>query len=88
MNTTFLVGGTGQIGTVLKDYLIKQNENVIITSRYKKKKIKAKNIKIIYLNIYNKIDIQKKINLYNPSKIFYLAGQSSPRISFLKKKIH
>ncbi len=86
MNTTFLVGGTGQIGTVLKDYLIKQNENVIITSRYKKKKIKAKNIKIIYLNIYNKIDIQKKINLYNPSKIFYLAGQSSPRISFLKKK--
>lgn len=37
MNTTFLVGGTGQIGTILKDYLIKQNEYIIITSRYKKK---------------------------------------------------
>ena len=87
MNTTFLVGGMGQIGTVLKDYLIKQNEYVIITSRYKNKKIKTKNAKIISLNINDKIDIKKKIELYNPDKIFYLAGQSSPRESIKKKKI-
>ena len=87
MNTTFLVGGSGQIGTVLKDHLIKQNEYVVITSRYKNKKIKKKNIKIINLNINNKDDIKKKIELYNPKKIFYLAGQSSPRISIKKKEI-
>ena len=87
MNTTFLVGGSGQIGTVLKDHLIKQNEYVVITSRYKNKKIKKKNIKIINLNINKKDDIKKKIELYNPKKIFYLAGQSSPRISIKKKEI-
>ena len=87
MNTTFLVGGSGQIGTVLKDHLIKQNEYVVITSRYKNKKTKKKNIKIINLNINNKDDIKKKIELYNPRKIFYLAGQSSPKISIKKKEI-
>lgn len=61
MNTTFLVGGLGQIGTVLKDHLIKQNEYAVITSRYKNKKTKKENIKIINLNINNKDDIKKKL---------------------------
>lgn len=77
---SLIIGGTGQFGLTLKNQLNKKNKKVIITSRYKNKFYTVK------LNIFNKSNIEKIIKKYLPKNIFYLAGQSSPSISFKKKK--
>ena len=84
MNKKNLIIGTGVLGAYLSLELLKNNETVIVTSRSKKKTYKnfsflkiQKKIKFEKLNIKKKIEIEKIINKYNPSKIFYFAGQSS-----------
>jgi len=68
---------------------ISNKKNVIITTRNiqkAKKKIKyTKNVKLIKLNVLNKKQILNILLKYKPTIIFYFAGQSSPKISFLKK---
>ena len=83
---SLIIGGTGQFGISLKNLLNKKKEKVIITSRFKKSITKKKNFEIIVLDIYNKEKILKIIEKYKPQNIFYFAGQSSPSISFVKKK--
>ena len=80
-----IIGGTGQFGITLKNQLNKKNKRVIITSRFKKSTIKKKQYEIVVLDIFNKEKIFKIIKKYKPQNIFYFAGQSSPRISFIKK---
>ena len=83
---SLIIGGTGQFGISLKNLLNKKKKKVIITSRFKKSKTKKKNFEVIILDIYNKKKIFKVIEKYKPQNIFYFAGQSSPSISFVKKR--
>ena len=83
---SLIIGGTGQFGITLKNQLNKKNKKVIITSRFKKSKVKKKLFEIIQLDIFNKKKISSIIKKYKPKNIFYFAGQSSPSISFVKKK--
>ena len=83
-----IVGGSGQFGLSLSNFLVKKNYKVNITTRNKakhKKKIK-KSILVHNLNIYNLKSIDKIIKKIKPNYIFYFAGQSSPTKSFYKKK--
>ena len=57
-----LIVGSGTIGAYLSKLLIKKNHNIVVTSRFRKKKYKK----------YEKLKISKK-----PDNIFYFAGQSS-----------
>ena len=87
---TIIIGGTGQFGITVAKQLIKKKYKVIISTRSLKKhknliKLNS-NIKFCKLNIYNKKEIKKVVKKYNPSYIFYFAGQSSPKLSFLKKR--
>ena len=82
---SMIIGGTGQFGITLKNQLNKKNKRVIITSRFKKSIIKKKQFEIVVLDIFNKEKIFKIIKKYKPQNIFYFAGQSSPKISFIKK---
>ncbi len=84
MNKINLIIGTGIIGAYLSLELLKNKEKVIVTSRSKKKDFKnfkylniQKKVKFLKLNIKSKNEIAKIINKYNPSKIYYFAGQSS-----------
>ena len=83
-----IVGGTGQFGITLAKKLYKKK--VIITTRSiskSRKKIKdLKKIKIVKLNILKKIEIERLLLKFQPTEIFYFAGQSSPGISFKKPK--
>ena len=85
-----IVGGTGQFGIITSEFLLKKNYKVIVTTRSinKKRKLfrKHRNLRLNKLNIYNKKKINKLLYKYNPSLIFYYAGQSSPTKSFLYKK--
>ena len=83
---SLIIGGSGQFGITLKNQLNKKNKKVIITTRFKKSTIKKKKFEIVVLDIYNKKNIFKLIKKYEPQNIFYFAGQSSPSISFIKKK--
>ncbi len=83
---SLIIGGTGQFGISLKNLLNKKKEKVIITSRFKKSITKNFFFEVIVLDIYNKEKIIKIIEKYKPQNIFYFAGQSSPNISFVKKK--
>ena len=83
---SLIIGGTGQFGITLKNQLNKKNKKVIITSRFRKSKVKKKLFEIIQLDIFNKKQISSIIKKYKPKNIFYFAGQSSPSISFVKKK--
>jgi len=85
MKNILIVGGTGQLGLTLKKYFIR-TRNVIITSRYSNKVKEQKKLKIIKLNINSKKKIKTIMEKYLPEKVFYFAGQSSPKISFTKKK--
>ena len=89
-----IVGGTGQIGLYLSKYLLSKNYLVCITTR-KLKKNAIKNIK--FLGLHKKINfknlksfkiksIEKIFSKFMPDEIYYLAGQSYPSKSFLKKK--
>ena len=84
MNKINLIIGTGVLGAYLSLELLKNKERVIVTSRFKKKNYKnfqflniQKKIKFLKLDIKKKDEIEKIINKYNPSKIYYFAGQSS-----------
>ena len=84
MNKINLIIGTGVIGAYLSLELLKNREKVIVTSRFKRQDYKnfkflkiQKKIKFLKLNIKNKSEIENIIDKYNPSKIYYLAGQSS-----------
>ena len=83
---SLIIGGTGQFGISLKNQLNKKKQKVIITSRFKKSVIKNKFFEVVVLNIYNKERIFKIIKKHKPQNIFYFAGQSSPTLSFVKKK--
>jgi len=83
-----IVGGTGQFGLSLGNFLLKKNFEVNITTRNKeknKKKIK-KIISIHNLNILSLKSIDNIIKKIKPNYIFYFAGQSSPAKSFYKKR--
>ena len=89
-HVAIIVGGTGQFGRILTKKLLKKNYFIIITTRSVNKSIKFfkkdKNLKIVHLDIFNKIKIEKFLKIYNPKFIFYFAGQSLPKLSFNKKK--
>ena len=84
-----LVGGTGQFGITLAKK-ISSKKNIIITTRNineaNKRFGKIKNIVLKKINILDKKQILKLLIRYKPSIVFYLAGQSSPKISFSKKQ--
>ncbi len=85
-----IIGGTGQYGITVGKQLLKKKYRVYITTRLQKKKTKFKKkyskINFLQLNIYNKEEIKKILISIKPDILFYFAGQSSPQISFLKKK--
>ena len=83
---SLIIGGIGQFGITLRNQLNKKNKKVVITSRFKKSELIRKNYQIVQLNIYNKSKISQIIKRFTPKYIFYFAGQSSPKISFNKKK--
>ena len=79
-----LIIGSGVLGAYLSCVLLKKKEQIIVTSRNKKKKFKNykflkihKKIKFEQLDVNNVNEIKKIILRYRPSKIFYFAGQSS-----------
>ena len=84
MNKKNLIIGTGVLAAYLSSDLLKNHEKVIVTSRTKKRIYKnfsylkiQKKIRFEKLDVNNKYKIEKIINRYKPSKIFYFAGQSS-----------
>ena len=88
-----LIIGTGAIGAYLSKLLIEKKHFVIVTSRLKKKNYKnyeklkiSKKVVIKKLNILDKKNIKKIIQLERPDNIFYLAGQSSLPKSFKLRK--
>lgn len=85
-----IIGGTGQYGITLSKILIKKKFKTYITSRSNKKirlfKKKYPKVNFIKLSIYDHNEIEYLLREIKPSIIFYFAGQSSPKKSFLKKK--
>ena len=84
-----LIIGSGTIGAYLSKLLIKKKHNIVVTSRFTKKKYKnyenlkiSKKVKFKKLNILNKVEIKKIILFEKPDNIFYFAGQSSIPKSF------
>ncbi len=88
--SAIIIGATGQYGLILASLLIKKKYEVLSTTRSSIKlnifKKKYTHLKFIKLNIYSKYKIKKLLLKKRPSIIFYLAGQSSPTLSFIKKK--
>ena len=84
-----IIGGTGQFGITISKKLLKKKYQIIITTRSKKKQkdltARLPKIKFECLDIYSKSKITNIIKKYDPNIIFYFAGQSSPRLSFIKK---
>ena len=88
-----MVIGTGVLGAYLSKIYIKSGYKVYVTSRFKKKEYKnykrlniQNKIKFLKLDILNKKEIKKKIELINPKIIYYFAGQSSITKSYKKVK--
>ena len=88
--SAMIIGGTGQFGILMAKLLQKKKYKVLITSRNNKKKVdfkrNTKKLSLIKLNVYDKREIKKIIIRFKPELIFYFAGQSSPQLSFKKKK--
>ena len=89
---SIIAGGSGQFGVYLSQFLLKKGYKTIITTRnvkLAKKKIpfKNKNLILTKLNVLQKKEIKKLIFKYDPKLIFYFASQSSPKVSFEKKKL-
>ena len=89
-SVAIIVGGTGQFGVILSKKLVKKNYKVIITTRsLAKAKLIFKTNKSLLLK---KLDVLKKDKIksllleFDPKIIFYFAGESSPKKSFIKKK--
>ena len=89
-SVVIIAGGTGQFGRILTKKLIKKNYKVVVTTRsLSKAKLKVKSNKSLLLkklNILKKKDIKFLILKFKPKIIIFLAGQSSPKKSFFKKK--
>ena len=89
-HTAIIIGGTGQFGIILSQLLLKKKYKIFITSRYNKKIIKLRKeysrVNFVKLNIYKKNEIKKILNKVDPKLVFFFAGQSSPQLSFKKKK--
>ena len=88
---SIIVGGSGQFGVYLSQFLLKKGYSIIITTRnvkLAKKRIPFTNKNLILkkLNVLKKKEIKKLIFKYNPKLIFYFASQSSPRVSFKNKR--
>ena len=88
-----MVIGTGVLGAYLSKIYLKSGYKVYVTSRFKKKEYKnykrlniQNKIKFLKLDILNKKEIKKKIELINPKIIYYFAGQSSITKSYKKVK--
>ena len=93
MNKKNLIIGSGVLAAYLSFELLKNRENVVVTSRAKKKNYKnfqylniQKKIRFEKLNVKDKIEIENLIKTYDPDKIFYFAGQSSLTKSIRIKK--
>ena len=89
-NTVVIIGGTGQYGVTLSQILIKKKFRIFITTRFSSKiksfKKKYPQVEFLKINIYNNKQIETLLKKIKPSVIFYFAGQSSPKKSFIKKK--
>ncbi len=92
-NRKIMVIGTGVLGSYLSKIYLKSGYKVYVTSRFKKKEYKnfkylniQNKVKFLKLDILNKKDIKKKIELINPKIIYYFAGQSSITKSYKKVK--
>ena len=88
---SIIVGGTGQFGISLTKILLKKKNKVLVTTRNLKKATKKfpfknKNLKFVKLNIKHRNRINNLLKFYKPDIVFYLASQSSPSLSFKKKK--
>ena len=88
---SLIVGGSGQFGVYLSQFLLKKRYRVIISSRdiqrtKKKLPFKNKNLILAKLDVLNKKQIKNLIYKYKPNVIFYFASQSSPTLSFKNKK--
>ncbi len=88
---SIIAGGSGQFGVYLSQFLLKKGYKIIITTRnvkLAKKKIPFtnKNLVLSKLNVLKKKEIKKLILKYHPKLIFYFASQSSPKLSFARKK--
>jgi GDPmannose 4,6-dehydratase len=94
LKIALIIGGTGQIGVYLANYLLKKNYKVFISTRkitsHKKNKFKIiniyKKINFVKLNIYKKKEVLDLIKRIKPNSIYYLSGQSSVDKSFKKPK--
>jgi len=79
-----LIIGSGVIGAYLAKLLISKKKQVIVTSRKNRKNIKnyeylkiQNKVKFVKLDVTKTKAIEKILDKYKPSKIFYFAGQSS-----------
>tara|TARA_B100000965_G_scaffold388058_1_gene392191 strand:+ start:408 stop:1343 length:936 start_codon:yes stop_codon:yes gene_type:complete len=88
-----LIIGSGVLGAYLANELLKNKQEVIVTSQKKRKNYKNYNylnikdkVKFEKLNIKKKDEIKKIIKKYNPNFIYYFAGQSSLTKSYKLKK--
>ena len=88
-----LIIGTGVLGSYLSQIYLKFGYKVYVTSRYKRKNYKNykylkinKKVNFLKLNILNKRDIEKKLQIVDPKIIYYFAGQSSLAKSYNKAK--
>ena len=86
--SSIIIGGSGQYGITIGNLLHRQKYKVYATSRSIKKikllKRKFPKINFLKLNIYKKKEIEILLKDKKPSVVFYFAGQSSPKLSFIK----
>ena len=88
-----LIIGSGVLGAYLARELLKNKQEVIVTSQKKRKNYKNynylkinKKVKFERLNIKKKNEIKKIIDKYSPNFIYYFSGQSSLTKSYKLKK--
>jgi GDPmannose 4,6-dehydratase len=91
--TVLIIGGTGQLGFYLTNYLSKKKLKLYISTRnlhssrvfFFKKNFKNK-ISFIKINVFKEKKIYNILKRIEPDYIFFLSGQSSVFRSFKKKK--
>ena len=87
---SLIFGASGQDGSLMANLLINKGYKVLAISRSGGKKnlnrLKiANDIKVIKLDIYNKLKVEKLIKNSKSSENYYFAGQSSLPLSFVKE---
>lgn len=91
--TVLIIGGTGQFGFYLTNYLLKKKIKIYISTRnlqssrvsFFKKKFRSK-IFFLKINFDKKKKICNVIKKIKPDYVFFLSGQSSVFRSFKRKK--